>query len=308
MDVVDTIELKKHGFQKNRFIAQGSYGVVFHGVLLETGMEVAMKKMKRQTDDDSKEGIHFTTIRELKLLRELRHDNILGLVSVIVYQTDGEYCLWLISEFMPTTLENILRDEKKVLTEDIIKHYLRMILNGLEFLHLNWYLHRDLTPGNILMSNSGILKIADFGFTKLFGEDREMTPEVVTLWYRSPELLFGAKFYGTAVDIWSFGCILAQLLIKQPFLPGDNEIHQLATIFAAMGTPTEEDWPGMTKLPCYIEFEKRPLIPLDQLDIFRHANPDVMDLLAACLKFCPSKRCNASQALKHKYLINTSSF
>lgn len=81
MDVVDTIELKKHGFQKNRFIAQGSYGVVFHGVLLETGMEVAMKKMKRQTDDDSKEGIHFTTIRELKLLRELRHDNILGVRS-----------------------------------------------------------------------------------------------------------------------------------------------------------------------------------------------------------------------------------
>jgi len=257
--------------------------------------------MKRQNIDDSKEGLHFTTIRELKLLREIQHENILGLVSVIVYKNDGEYCLWLISEFINTNLQIIIKDTK-ILKEEDIKQYTHMILKGLEYLHNNWYLHRDLTPSNILVSECGVLKIADFGFTKLFGNDREMTPEVVTLWYRSPELLFGAKYYGASVDIWSFGCILAEMLLKGAFLPGDNEMNQLATIFAALGTPTEEDWPGITKLPCYVEFESRPLLSVQQLELFRHSNPELLDLLAMCLRLNPNKRWTATQALQHKCL------
>jgi len=302
MEVMDNIELEKRGFEKLQEIAEGSYGVVYLGRVIETGQKVAMKKMKRQSHDEAKEGIHFTTIREIKLLSEIRHDNILGLLSVIVYKSDGEYNLWLISEFMTSNLQNVIK-ESKILTEADIKNYMYMILKGLEFMHLNWYLHRDLSPSNVLISSTGQVKIADFGFTKLFGDERSMTPEVVTLWYRSPELLFGAKHYGTAVDIWSFGCIMAELLLRVAFLPGDETcINQLATIFAALGTPTEEEWPGVTKLPNYIEFEKRPIFPVEQLELFRHTKPDMLDLLGQCIKLCPLKRCNATQALHHKCL------
>jgi cyclin-dependent kinase 7 len=302
MEVMDNLELEKRGFKKLQEIAEGSYGVVYVGIVIETGQKVAMKKMKRQSHDEAKEGIHFTTIREIKLLSEIRHENILGLLSVIVYKSDGEYNLWLISEFMTSNLQVIIK-ENKILTEPDIKNYMFMILRGLEHMHLNWYLHRDLSPSNILISSTGQVKIADFGFTKLFGDDRSMTPEVVTLWYRSPELLFGAKHYGTAVDMWSFGCILAELLLRVPFLPGDEtDINQLATIFAALGTPTEEEWQGVTKLPNYIEFEKRPIFPVEQLELFRHTKPDILDLLSHCIKLCPLKRCTASSALKHKCL------
>jgi cyclin-dependent kinase 7 len=208
---------------------------------------------------------------------------------------------------MDSNLQLVIRDKQQPkegpFSEDEIKKYMLMILKGLEFMHLNWYLHRDLSPSNVLISSTGQIKIADFGFTKLFGDDRAMTPEVVTLWYRSPELLFGAKYYGTAVDMWSVGCILAELLIKQAFLPGEEtDISQLATIFGALGTPTEEEWPGVTKLPNYIEFDKRPVSPAEQMELFRGRNPDILDILGQCLRLCPLKRCNASQALHNKCL------
>jgi len=305
MESMDNVELAKRGFNKLKEIAQGSYGIVYLGQVIETGEKVAMKKMKKQTQDEDKEGIHFTTIREIKLLSEIHHENILGLLSVIVYKSDGGYNLWLISEFMDSNLQVVIRDKqpKGPFSEDEIKNYMFMILKGLEFMHLNWYLHRDLSPSNVLISSTGQIKIADFGFTKLFGDDRAMTPEVVTLWYRSPELLFGAKYYGTAVDMWSVGCILAELLIKQAFLPGDvTDINQLSTIFGALGTPTEEDWPGVTKLPNYIEFDKRPICPAEEMELFRGRSSDILDLLGQCLRLCPLKRCNATQALHHKSL------
>jgi cyclin-dependent kinase 7 len=303
MEAMDAVELAKRGFKKLQFLAEGSYGVVFLGQVIATGVNVAMKKMKRQSADESKEGIHFTTIREIKLLSEIHHENILGLLSVIVYKSDGEYALWLISEYMTSNLQLVIRENNKPFSEDEIKKYMLMILKGLEFMHLNWYLHRDLSPSNVLISDTGQIKIADFGFTKLFGDDRAMTPEVVTLWYRAPELLFGAKYYGTAVDMWSFGCILAELLIKQAFLPGEEtDINQLATIFGALGTPTEEEWPGVTKLPNYIEFDKRPISPAEQMELFRGRNPDILDILGQCLRLCPLKRCNATQALHHRCL------
>jgi len=305
MDNLDNSELEKRGFIKLDRLAEGSYGVVYSGIEIKTGLKVAMKKMKRQTHETTRDGIHFTTIRELKLLGEIRHDYILGVVSVIVYPSDGQYCLWIISEFMCSNLQDVIQ-ENKILTDDTIRNYIHMILKGLEFMHSNWYLHRDLSSSNILVSSSGQLKIADFGFAKLFGDNREMTPEVVTIWYRSPELLFGAKHYGTSVDIWSLGCIIAELLHRGPFLAGDGntEISQLSTIFAALGTPTEVEWPGLTNLPCYLEFEKIDIVDISSVGYFPTSNPDAVNLLACCWRFCPSKRCTASKALKHKYFLS----
>ncbi|CAI8043245.1 Cyclin-dependent kinase 7 [Geodia barretti] len=146
---------------------------------------------------------------------------------------------------MDTDLEVIIRDSSILLTPGHVKAYAVMTLQGLEYLHNNWILHRDLKPNNLLLDRNGILKITDFGLAKPFGSpNRMLTHQVVTRWYRSPELLFGARLYGTGVDIWAVGCIIAELLLRVPFIPGDTDLGQLTKIFEICGTPTEEIWPG----------------------------------------------------------------
>jgi len=138
---------------------------------------------------------------------------------------------------------------------------------------------------------------------RAFGSpNRSLTHQVVTRWYRAPELLFGARSYGGGVDIWAIGCIFAELMLRNPYLPGNNDIHQLQVIFAALGTPTEESWPGLKLLPDYLEFEANAAPPLRQL--FSAAGDDALDLLSWMLRFDPNARCTATEALKHPYFSN----
>ena len=150
-------------------------------------------------------------------------------------------------------------------------------------------LHRDLKPNNILIGRNGELKITDFGLAKSFGSpNRMLTHQVVTRWYRSPELLFGAKLYGTGVDIWAVGCIMAELLLRVPFLPGETDLGQLSKIFEVFGTPTEEQWPNVETLSDYIKF--KPL-PSQQLkDIFSAAGDDLIVVMESCFRLDPSRR------------------
>ena len=148
------------------------------------------------------------------------------------------------------------------------------------------------------MDSKGCLKLGDFGLAKYFGSpNRAMTHVVVTRWYRSPELLFGAKSYGVGVDIWAVGCILAELLLRVPFLAGDSDLDQLSKIFQALGTPSEETWPGISSLPDFIQFKQQPGTPLR--DIFTAAGDDLLDLMGSLLMLCPLKRCDATTALKY---------
>ncbi|PCH42727.1 Pkinase-domain-containing protein [Wolfiporia cocos MD-104 SS10] len=148
-----------------------------------------------------------------------------------------------------------------------------MTFCGLEFCHRNFILHRDLKPNNLLIASEGQLKIADFGLAWDFADpEYKMTCQVITRWYRPPELLFGCRYYSTAVDIWSVGCIFTELMLCTPYLPGESNIDQLKTIFRALGTPTEEDWPGRTKLPDYVPVGQFPCTPLREL--FTAATPD----------------------------------
>ncbi|XP_075582174.1 cyclin-dependent kinase 7 isoform X3 [Pelecanus crispus] len=154
----------------------------------------------------------------------------------------------LVFDFMETDLEVIIKDTSIVLTQSHIKAYMLMTLQGLEYLHQHWILHRDLKPNNLLLDENGVLKLADFGLAKSFGSpNRVYTHQVVTRWYRAPELLFGARMYGVGVDMWAVGCILAELLLRVPFLPGDSDLDQLTRIFETLGTPTEEQWPIIDK-------------------------------------------------------------
>lgn len=166
----------------------------------ETEAIVAVKKIKIGSREEARDGINRTALREIKLLHELQHENVIGLLDVFGHKSNVS----LVFDFMDTDLEVIIKDPKiPVLTPANIKAYMIMTLRGLEYLHMNWILHRDLKPNNLLVNSNGILKIGDFGLAKFFGSpNRIYTHQVVTRWYRSPELLFGARQYGTGVDIW----------------------------------------------------------------------------------------------------------
>lgn len=150
-------------------------------------------------------------------------------------------------------------------------------------------LHRDLKPNNLLIDHTGVVKITDFGLAKSFGSpNRIMTHQVVTRWYRAPELLFGARLYSTGVDVWAVGCILAELLLRVPFLQGDSDLGQLSKIFEVCGSPTAENWPGAKDLPDYVAFKFLPGIPFKE--IFSAAGDDLLELLQWCFKLDPPKR------------------
>lgn len=173
-------------------------------------------------------------------------------------------------------------------------------LRGIAYCHKSWVLHRDLKPGNLLLSSEGIVKVADFGLARMHGSpDRKYTGQVVTRWYRAPELLFGAKFYGFAIDMWSIGAIMAELLLRTPYLPGNSDIEQLSRVFTARGTPTEETWPGVSSLPDYIPFHKQQPQPLR--DLFTAASDDTLNLLDGLLTLNPTARLTANAALDHAY-------
>lgn len=204
---------------------------------------------------------------------------------------------------MDTDLEIIIKDSNIILTPGNIKSYIIQTLKGLEYLHLNWILHRDLKPNNLLIGGDGILKIGDFGLAKFFGSpSRINTNQVVTRWYRAPELLFGARQYSTGIDMWAVGCILAELLLRVPFLPGESDLDQLTRIFQVFGSPTEEIWPGLKLLPDYVIFKPTPKVPLHT--IFTAAPNDLLDLCEKMLNLYPLARCTCSEALKMPYFSN----
>uniref|UniRef100_A0A8C3HAJ9 Cyclin-dependent kinase 7 n=1 Tax=Chrysemys picta bellii TaxID=8478 RepID=A0A8C3HAJ9_CHRPI len=264
-----------------------------------TNQIVAIKKIKLGHRSEAKDGINRTALREIKLLQELSHPNIIGLLDAFGHKSN----ISLVFDFMETDLEVIIKDSSLVLTQSHIKAYMLMTLQGLEYLHQHWILHRDLKPNNLLLDENGVLKLADFGLAKSFGSpNRVYTHQVVTRWYRAPELLFGARMYGVGVDMWAVGCILAELLLRVPFLPGDSDLDQLTKIFETLGTPTEEQWPGMSSLPDYVTFKSFPGMPLQH--IFSAAGDDLLDLLQGLFIFNPCTRVTATQALKQKYFSN----
>ena len=156
---------------------------------------------------------------------------------------------------METDLEAIIKDRRLHLGPGDVKAYMLMILLAIEACHANWILHRDMKPNNLLIGADGTLKLADFGLARIFGSpERTFTHQVFARWYRAPELLFGSKSYGGGVDMWAIGCVLGELMTRVPLFEGNSDIDQLGKIFAALGTPTDAQWPGMRLLPDFVDF------------------------------------------------------
>eukprot|EP01113_Clastostelium_recurvatum_P041161 TRINITY_DN6497_c0_g1_i1.p1 TRINITY_DN6497_c0_g1~~TRINITY_DN6497_c0_g1_i1.p1 ORF type:complete len:341 (+),score=42.17 TRINITY_DN6497_c0_g1_i1:25-1047(+) len=282
---------------KGEAVGSGTYGTVYKGHVKDTGKMVAIKKINL---GPSKDGVQFSAIREIKALQELRHDNVLDLIDVFSHNQN----IHLIVGFMEWDLEMVIKSRSLILRLADIKAYMQMLLRGLEHCHQNWVLHRDLKPSNLLLGANGVLKIADFGLARPFGSpDRLLTHQVITRWYRPPELLYGARQYGYAVDMWSVGCIFAELMLRNPYFPGDSDLDQLGKIFAALGTPTDDIWPGMSSLPDYVPFHHFPPTPYKAL--FSAAPDDALDLLSLLLSYDPQKRPSATEALNHPYFSNS---
>ncbi|TMW69717.1 hypothetical protein Poli38472_001873 [Pythium oligandrum] len=282
-------------FQKVEKIGEGTYGVVYKAKDLVSGRVVALKKIRLEADD---EGVPSTAMREISLLKELSsHPNVVHLYDVVHQQNK----LYLVCEFVDQDLKKYLEGIPHRLEMLQIKSYLYQLLAGIAYCHANRVLHRDLKPQNLLIDQYGNLKLADFGLARSFGIPiRSYTHEVVTLWYRAPEILLGAKHYSTPVDAWSIGCIFAEMVNKQPLFPGDSEIDELFRIFRVLGTPDENSWPGVSNLPDYkTTFPKwRPQQLAKVVPGLDHVG---LDLLSRLLVFEPSRRISARAAMAHPW-------
>jgi len=303
-------------------IGEGTYGKVYKVIQLSTNKTFAIKKFKNTKEG---EGISLTACREIMLLRELKHPNIVGLEEVSLERDQQSSCLCMVFEYAEYDLFEIIRfhqDKQKPFHLYTIKSFMWQLLNGIKCMHDNWLLHRDIKPSNILVMGEGsksvgTVKIADFGLARTFQAPLRPLYDngiVVTIWYRAPELLLGAKHYTRAVDIWAIGCIFAELYSVKPLFPGKEKEQQnpnsfqddqVAKIFNILGRPTPEQWPGVVCLPEWKtvmshfrsckgkglrnEVEKYRLCPL------------AMDLLQQMLLYDPQQRISATDALNHPY-------
>ncbi|GMS96214.1 hypothetical protein PENTCL1PPCAC_18389 [Pristionchus entomophagus] len=284
-------------FIKIEKIGEGTYGVVYKGRNKLTNKLVAMKKIRLESED---EGIPSTAVREISLLRELRHPNIVSLEDVIMQESR----LYLIFEFLSMDLKKYLDTLKsdEYLSEATLKSYLMQICQAMCFCHQRRVIHRDLKPQNLLVDGKGVIKLADFGLARAIGIPvRVYTHEVVTLWYRAPEVLLGGQRYCMGVDQWSIGCIFAEMATKKPLFQGDSEIDELFRIFRIMGTPTDSEWPGVSTFPEYkASFPKWSTNNLRNKMVDRLGEAGC-DLLQAFLEYDPLRRISSRAVLTHPY-------
>ncbi|KAM4751747.1 LOW QUALITY PROTEIN: cyclin-dependent kinase 2-like [Cyanocitta cristata] len=281
-------------FQKVEKIGEGTYGVVYKARNKVTGEVVALKKIRLDTET---EGVPSTAIREISLLKELNHPNIVKLLDVI--HTENK--LYLVFEFLHQDLKKFMDSSSlSGIALPLIKSYLFQLLQGLAFCHAHRVLHATYKPQNLLINAEGSIKLADFGLARAFGVPvRTYTHEVVTLWYQAPEILLGSKFYSTAVDIWSLGCIFAEMLTRRALFPGDSEIDQLFRIFRTLGTP-DEAVPGVSALPDYKATFPR-WARQDLAKVLPPLDDEGRKLLAQMLHYDPNKRISAKAALGHPF-------
>jgi len=286
---------KYHKLEK---IGEGTYGVVYKAQD-SSGDIVALKKIRLEAED---EGIPSTAIREISLLKELQHPNIVRLRDVI--HTDRR--LTLVFEYLHQDLKKLLDECDGGLEPDTAKSFLYQLLRGVNYCHQHRVLHRDLKPQNLLINREGHLKLADFGLARAFGIPvRSYTHEVVTLWYRAPDVLMGSKKYSTPVDIWSVGCIFAEMINGRPLFPGQSDEDQLWKIFATLGTPSPATWPQIVELPEFKD-DFPQYEPQAWSSIVPSLDPKGVDLLTKMLKYDPNQRIPAKLAMDHDYFRDVS--
>ena len=287
-------------------IGLGAYGVVCSCYDKKENRNVAIKKVGNAFEDlvDAKR-----IVREIKLLRYFDHDNIVSLYDIPKPPSrTGFNDIYIISDLMETDLHRVIYSRQD-LTDDHIQYFIYQILRGVLYMHSANIIHRDLKPANILANKNCDLKICDLGLGR--GEVRdeddeekkiELTEYVITRWYRAPEVILCPSEYSKAVDIWSIGCIFAELLGRQPLFPGDHYLDQIQKIISVLGTPKNDDLEFITKVEAK-EFLMKLVKRTKQTwsSLFPNANPVALDLLGKMLTFNPKKRYTVDQCISHPY-------
>ncbi|KAI7733370.1 hypothetical protein M8C21_018622, partial [Ambrosia artemisiifolia] len=278
-------------------IGQGTYSNVYRARDLDQGKIVALKKVR--FDNLDPESVRFMA-REIHILRKLNHPNVIKLEGLVTSRMSCS--LYLVFEYMEHDLAGLASHPSLKFTESQVKCYIRQLLHGLDHCHSNGILHRDIKGSNLLVDNNGVLKIADFGLASFFdpSQSQPLTSRVVTLWYRPPELLLGATYYGTAVDLWSTGCIVAELYAGKPIMPGRTEVEQLHKIFKLCGSPSEDYW-RKSKLPHATIFKPQQPYKRVVAETFKEFPAPALALMETLLSIDPADRGSAASALKSEF-------
>ncbi|XP_017121266.1 serine/threonine-protein kinase dyf-5 isoform X1 [Drosophila elegans] len=282
----------------NRYITltqlgDGTYGTVVLGQRKDTGEKVAIKRMKRKYYSWEE----AMNLREVKSLKKLSHPNIVKLKEVI-RENDT---LYFVFEYMKENLYQMIKDRDTHLPEPELKSILFQVLTGLAFMHRHGFFHRDLKPENLLCSGPDLIKIADFGLAREIRSRPPFTDYVSTRWYRAPEVLLHSTNYGSTIDLWAMGCIMAELYTFRPLFPGSSEVDQLFKICSVLGTPEKNDWPDGYRLASMIHFRYPDCIKVPLSSVVSRCSQNGLDLLEDMLAYDPDKRPTAQQSLKYPY-------
>ncbi|XP_028771030.1 glycogen synthase kinase-3 homolog MsK-3-like [Neltuma alba] len=284
-------------YMAERVVGQGSFGVVFQAKCLETGETVAIKKVLQDKRYKN---------RELQTMRLLDHPNVVSLKHCFFSTTEkDELYLNLVLEYVPETVHRVIRHYNKMnqrMPLIYVKLYFYQILRALAYVHNSiGVCHRDIKPQNLLVNpHTHQLKLCDFGSAKVLVKGEPNISYICSRYYRAPELIFGATEYSTAIDIWSAGCVLGELLLGQPLFPGESGVDQLVEIIKVLGTPTREEIKCMN--PNYTEY-KFPQIKAHPWHKIFHKRmpPEAVDLVSRLLQYSPNLRCTALEGLAHPF-------
>ena len=292
----DSVYFRKPGNES--VVGSGTYGKVFKAINVYTKNLVALKKIRMEGERD---GFPVTAVREIKLLQSLKHPTIVNLQEVMVEKND----CFMVFEYLSHDLTGLLNHPTFNLEPAHKKDLAKQLFEGLDYLHRRGVLHRDIKAANILVSSEGQLKLADFGLARFYAKRRQLdyTNRVITIWYRSPELLLGETQYGPAVDIWSAACVLVEIFTRHAIFPGDGgEISQLEKIYAVLGTPNKQQWPGLVDMAWFELLRptaRRPNVFEEKYK--ERVTPAAYELLVNMFQYDPNRRPSASDVLEHPY-------
>ncbi|CCW71120.1 unnamed protein product [Phytomonas sp. Hart1] len=319
-DVLDAVDLEalRSRYEPIEVIGEGTYGIVFKALDISTGAAYAIKKIRL---DGLREGVPPTAIREITLLHDLKkHPNVVQLLNVLC----EKHRVYLVFELLKEDLRVFIRRHRPLPSEKpangsvlplrLVKDFTRQMLHALWSCHNSRIIHRDLKPGNVLVAERKnpttekpeyFVKLADFGLSRTFEMSVETyTHEVMTLWYRAPEIILNQRHYSSSADVWSLGCIVAEMILGNSLFCGENAKDQLNKIFYVVGTPTEETWPGVTKLPGYNTkyFKIYRVAPLTTR--LPGYDPKAVEFIAFLLHTNPKSRPTISEIFDHPFLAS----
>ncbi|KIL57549.1 hypothetical protein M378DRAFT_87715 [Amanita muscaria Koide BX008] len=300
-------------FEVTTKLGEGTFGEVHKAIHMTSRKVVALKRILMHNE---KEGMPVTALREIKILKALKHPSIVDILDMFVVRSNHKdpLSVYMVFPYMDHDLAGLLENERVKLQPSHIKLYMKQLLEGTEYMHRNRILHRDMKAANLLISNNGTLKVADFGLARSYdpnvsrtgldarGRERRYTNCVVTRWYRPPELLLGARHYGGEVDMWGIGCVLGEMFSRRPILPGTSDLDQLEKIWQLCGTPNQHTWPNYDALPgCEGVKRFTPSHTRKLKTAYESVGPETCDLLDKLLTCNPRARVTAAEALDHEY-------